>query len=123
MEGNMAERIGMQQFGAGCLGAGAVVLVIAALTFSPFSMVPAGIVGVLTLFGRVTGRTISEGFNIVNPLARTHLMSVRTQEVKETTRVPSSEGLILQMTPRCFTTSIRLMLESFTRRSARTTSP
>ena len=93
----MEQRLGMQQLGAGCLGVIAVALVIAAFAFSPFSMVPAGNVGVLTLFWRVTGQTIGEGFNIVNPLARTHLMSVRTQEVKETTAVPSSEGLILQM--------------------------
>jgi prohibitin 1 len=97
MEGKMVQRLGMQQLGAGCLGVIAVALVIAAFAFSPFSMVPAGNVGVLTLFGRVTGQTIGEGFNLVNPLARTHLMSVRTQEVKETTAVPSSEGLILQM--------------------------
>jgi regulator of protease activity HflC (stomatin/prohibitin superfamily) len=93
----MEQRLGIQQLGTGCLGAIAVVLLIAAFTFSPFSMVPAGSVGVMTLFGRVTGQTIGEGFNLVNPLARTHLMSVRTQEVKETTTVPSSEGLILTM--------------------------
>ena len=93
----MEQRLGLQHFGAGCLGVIAVALVIAAFAFSPFSMVPAGNVGVMTLFGRVTGQTIGEGFNVVNPLAKTHLMSIRTQEVKETTRVPSSEGLILQM--------------------------
>jgi prohibitin 1 len=98
MEGaKMEQRLGMQQLRAGCLGVIAVALVIAALAFSPFSMVPAGSVGVLTLFGRVTGQTIGEGVNLVNPLVRTHLMSVRTQEVKETTTVPSSEGLILKM--------------------------
>src|ERR1700756_3730485 len=96
MEGKM-ERLGMRQLGAGCLSVIAGALVIAAFVFSPFSMVPAGHVGVLTLFGRVTGQTIGEGFNVVNPLARTHLVSVRTQEVKETTTVPSSEGLILRM--------------------------
>jgi prohibitin 1 len=97
MEGEMEQRLGIQQLGTGCLGVIVVVLVFAAFAFSPFSMVPAGNVGVMTLFGRVTGQTIGEGFNLVNPLARTHLMSVRTQEVKETTAVPSSEGLILTM--------------------------
>jgi regulator of protease activity HflC (stomatin/prohibitin superfamily) len=97
MEGKMEKPSGMQQLGGGCLGVIVVGLVIAVFAFSPFSMVPAGNVGVLTLFGRVTGQTIGEGSNLVNPLARTHLMSVRTQEVKETTTVPSSEGLILQM--------------------------
>lgn len=74
-----------------------VVLLIALLRFSPISMVPAGHVGVLTLFGRVTGQVLREGINVVSPLVRTHLMSIRTQTVKESSAVPSSEGLILRM--------------------------
>jgi prohibitin 1 len=79
------------------VGAVLVVLLLTLLRFSPISMVPAGHVGVLTVFGRVTGQVLHEGLNVVSPLARTHLVSIRTQEVKETTAVPSSEGLILKM--------------------------
>ena len=63
------------------------------LIWSSVASVPAGHVGVLTLFGRVTGTTLAEGIHLVNPFAANHVMSVRTQTVKETSRVPSSEGL------------------------------
>ena len=79
------------------LGIAAFVLLLVFLSFSPVSMVPAGHVGVMTVFGRVTGQVIKEGINVVNPVAQTHLMSIRTQEIKETTAVPSKEGLILRM--------------------------
>jgi regulator of protease activity HflC (stomatin/prohibitin superfamily) len=59
------------------------------------SCVPTGHVGVITLFGRVTGRTISEGIHLVNPLANVTRLSVKTQEIKEQTSVPSKEGLIM----------------------------
>lgn len=57
--------------------------------------VPTGHVGVVTLFGRVTGQTIGEGIHLVNPLARVHELDIRTQELKERAAVPSREGLIL----------------------------
>jgi regulator of protease activity HflC (stomatin/prohibitin superfamily) len=59
--------------------------------------VPAGHVGVLTIFGRVTGQVLSEGTHLVNPFAVNTTMSVRTQEVKETASVPSNEGLIMTL--------------------------
>ena len=79
------------------IGIAAFVVLIVFLSFSPISVVPAGHVGVMTVFGRVTGQIIKEGINVVNPLAQTHLMTIRTQEIKETTAVPSREGLILRM--------------------------
>jgi regulator of protease activity HflC (stomatin/prohibitin superfamily) len=54
-----------------------------------------GHVGVETLFGRVTGRTMAEGIHMVNPLSRVHQLDVKTQEVKERASVPSKEGLIM----------------------------
>lgn len=57
--------------------------------------VPTGHIGVVTLFGRVTGQTIGEGLHLVNPLARVHELDVKTQEVKERAAVPSREGLIM----------------------------
>jgi regulator of protease activity HflC (stomatin/prohibitin superfamily) len=57
--------------------------------------VKTGHVGVVTLFGRVTGRTMTEGMHLVNPLARVHELTIKTQEVKERAEVPSKEGLIM----------------------------
>jgi prohibitin 1 len=59
------------------------------------SCVRTGHVGVVTLFGRVTGRTMPEGIHLVNPMARVVEVDVRTREVKERASVPSKEGLIM----------------------------
>ena len=74
---------------------GLVLIVI--LLWMSVAYVPAGHVGVLTVFGRVTGDVLSEGTHLVNPFAVNTTMSVRTQEVKETASVPSNEGLIMTM--------------------------
>lgn len=68
-----------------------VVLVVA----NSVSCVTTGHVGVITMFGKVTGRTIGEGIHLVNPLARVHTLDIRTQEIKERAAVPSKEGLIM----------------------------
>lgn len=68
----------------------------AALCFiSPISLVPAGHVGVPVLWGKVQMTTLGEGLNFVNPFVSVKKMSVRTQEIKESADVPSSEGLIV----------------------------
>jgi prohibitin 1 len=59
--------------------------------------IPTGNVGVLTLFGRVTGETLSEGIHLINPLKSVQKLSVQTQSVKESANVPSNEGLILAL--------------------------
>jgi regulator of protease activity HflC (stomatin/prohibitin superfamily) len=74
---------------------GAIVIVI--LLWASVAYVPAGHVGVLTLFGRVTGEVLSEGTHVVNPFSVNNTMSVRTEEIKETAAVPSNEGLIMTM--------------------------
>ena len=70
-----------------------VLIVLVILLFASAASVPAGHVGVLTLFGRVTGEVLPEGIHMVNPFKANHVMSVRTQSQKETARVPSQEGL------------------------------
>jgi prohibitin 1 len=62
---------------------------------SATSCVKTGHVGVVSVFGRVTGRTLSEGIHIVNPLANVTELSIKTQEIKEKAAVPSREGLIM----------------------------
>jgi prohibitin 1 len=78
-------------------GAGMLVLVVIAgiIALSSTSCVRTGHVGVVSIFGRVTGRTLSEGIHIVNPAASVTELSVKTQEVKEKAAVPSKEGLIM----------------------------
>jgi regulator of protease activity HflC (stomatin/prohibitin superfamily) len=80
-------------------GIGAILLTILAviLLYSMVAYVPAGHVGVLTLFGRVTGEVLPEGTHLVNPFKVNNTMSIRTQEQKETASVPSSEGLIISL--------------------------
>jgi regulator of protease activity HflC (stomatin/prohibitin superfamily) len=46
---------------------------------SMFAVVPAGHVGVVTLFGKVERWTLSEGFHLVNPLVRVTNMSAQIQ--------------------------------------------
>ena len=77
-------------------GAGLIVVAVLGLTAaSTVSCVRTGHVGVVTLFGRVTGQTMTEGIHLVNPLARVHELDVKTQEIKERASVPSKEGLIM----------------------------
>jgi prohibitin 1 len=77
-------------------GATLLLLVIIGITAAAStSCVRTGHVGVVTMFGRVTGRTMTEGIHLVNPLARVHELDIKTQEVKERASVPSKEGLIM----------------------------
>jgi len=72
-------------------------LLILILMFSAITRVDSGAVGVLTLFGRVTGEALPEGIHLINPLKTNHELSIRTQEIKETASVPSSEGLVMNL--------------------------
>jgi prohibitin 1 len=67
------------------------------LVYASVAYVPAGHVGVLTLFGRVTGDVLPEGTHFVNPFKINNTMSIRTQELKETASVPSDEGLVMTL--------------------------
>jgi regulator of protease activity HflC (stomatin/prohibitin superfamily) len=77
------------------LGVAAFVLVI--LLLSSVTRVGTGHVGVLTLFGKVTGETLGEGIHIISPLKTNNEMSVQTQTIKESASVPSSEGLMMSL--------------------------
>ena len=77
---------------------GAAVLLLGVLVLgaaNSVSCVRTGHVGVVTVFGRVTGRTMGEGIHLVNPLARVHQLDIKSQEIKERAAVPSREGLIM----------------------------
>ena len=75
----------------------AILVVLITLLMASTTSIPTGNVGVLTLFGRVTGETLREGIHLVNPLKSVQKLSIQTQSVKESANVPSNEGLILAL--------------------------
>jgi prohibitin 1 len=79
-------------FAIGVLGFFLVILVL-----SSVARVDSGNVGVLTLFGRVTGEVLPEGVHFINPFKANHELSIRTQEIKESASVPSAEGLVMNL--------------------------
>jgi len=81
----------------GLIGLGITALVIVILLFSSVTRVSTGHVGVLTLFGRVTGEQLPEGMHLINPLKTNNEMSIQTQTIKESASVPSSEGLVMNL--------------------------
>jgi len=59
------------------------------------SIVPAGNVKVLDTFGSVNPAAMTSGLNFpVNPLSKRVAFDVKTQEIKETMKVPTKEGLM-----------------------------
>jgi regulator of protease activity HflC (stomatin/prohibitin superfamily) len=86
---------------AGSPSAPLALVVAVAFAFVGFAqavtIVPAGHVGVVDLFGRVSPQTLKSGLNLVNPLARIVKMSIKTQDMKEVMDVPSQEGLTVQL--------------------------
>jgi len=79
------------------IGLGILTFVLVILLFSSVTRVGTGHVGVLTLFGKVTGETLGEGIHVINPLKTNNEMSVQTQTIKESASVPSSEGLMMSL--------------------------
>ena len=74
-----------------------LAFLIVVFLFSAVTRVDSGAVGVLTLFGRVTGEVLPEGLHLISPFKTNHELSIRTQEIKETAAVPSSEGLVMSL--------------------------
>jgi len=74
-----------------------ILVVVLIVVMASTTSIPTGNVGVLTLFGRVTGETLPEGIHLINPLKSVQKLSVQTQSLKESANVPSNEGLILAL--------------------------
>jgi prohibitin 1 len=70
-----------------------IIIVIALMV----RVVPAGHVGVVDIFGNVQQRTLKSGVNFVFPFARVIMFSVKTQELKEVMKIPSEEGLDINL--------------------------
>jgi prohibitin 1 len=79
------------------VGLGIIAFLLVILVLSSVTRVATGHVGVLTLFGRVTGETLGEGMHLINPLKTNNEMSIQTQTLKESASVPSSEGLMMAL--------------------------
>jgi regulator of protease activity HflC (stomatin/prohibitin superfamily) len=79
------------------IGIGILGLILVILLFNSVTRVATGHVGVLTLFGRVTGETLREGIHLINPLKTNNELSIQTQTIKESANVPSSEGLMMSL--------------------------
>lgn len=79
------------------LSAGVMGLFILLSLGQCLTVVPAGTVGVVDLFGVVSDMTLKSGINFINPLAKVVKFSVKTQEIKEVMDVPSKEGLTVQL--------------------------
>lgn len=79
------------------VGLAIIALIAVILFFNCVTRIDTGNVGVLTLFGRVTGETLPEGIHLINPLKTVNEMSIRSQSVKESASVPSSEGLMMAL--------------------------
>jgi prohibitin 1 len=81
----------------GLVGLGIAAFLLVILLFNSVTRVGTGHVGVLTLFGRVTGETLGEGIHLINPLKTNNELSIQTQTLKESASVPSSEGLMMSL--------------------------
>ena len=79
------------------VGLSIAAFLIVIVLFNCITRVGTGHVGVLTLFGRVTGETLGEGIHFINPLKTNNEMSIQTQTIKESANVPSSEGLMMAL--------------------------
>lgn len=64
---------------------------------SSVAVIPAGTVGVHDLFGSVSASELPAGLRTKHPFAHIETMSIKTHEIKETSEVPSKEGLIVRL--------------------------
>jgi len=63
------------------------------LLFCSIATVPAGNVGVKTLFGKVYADYLDSGLHFMNPLAQVSIMSVRYQTITYSENVSTAEGM------------------------------
>jgi len=67
-----------------------IAFVVLILFLKAITIIPAGKVGVVHLFGKVRDNELHSGFHIINPLVRVTDMTIRTEEY--TMSIASSEG-------------------------------
>ena len=72
------------------------VVAVFILLMAATTSIPTGHVGVLTLFGRVTGDVLPEGIHLINPLKSVEKMTVQTQSRKESASVYTNGRELVQ---------------------------
>src|SRR5256885_6980485 len=72
------------------------VVVVFIVLMAATTSIPTGHVGVLTLFGRVTGDVLPEGIHLINPLKSVEKMTVQTQSRKESASVYTNGRELVQ---------------------------
>jgi prohibitin 1 len=74
--------------------AGVAVLVFLGVAVAQtYTAIPAGHVGIVDSFGRVSQTTLKSGLLLINPLNRVVKMSIQTQKLRVSTEVPCKENL------------------------------
>ena len=76
--------------------AGVVIVTLLLLSGSMVKTVPAGQVGVGSVFGKVQPEPYEEGLHIVNPFVKMTLFDAKQKTHKESMRVPSRDQLLTQ---------------------------
>jgi regulator of protease activity HflC (stomatin/prohibitin superfamily) len=71
-----------------------IALAVIVLLFNMFTTIPAGHVGVGSMFGKVQTEVYEEGFHLVNPLVDITLFDAREKTYKDTMAVPSQDQLL-----------------------------
>ncbi|HNX96926.1 MAG TPA: prohibitin family protein [Candidatus Aminicenantes bacterium] len=74
-----------------------IAIVVILLVANPFTVIPAGHVGVKDFFGTVSPSEMHAGIGLIVPFTRVVKMSLQTLELKEDAQVPSKEGLIMDL--------------------------
>lgn len=72
-------------------GVVSVVLLICAFEFSPFTSVPAGSVGIVSMFGKVSQQPLQSGLNFVSPMAHVTDFDVQQQSASYTDEVGTKD--------------------------------
>ena len=74
------------------------LILVGAFGISGCAVVEDGQAGVKLSWGKISPEPMNSGMNIINPLTdQVEIWNVKTQEIKETAKVPSSEGLISEL--------------------------
>lgn len=83
--------------GSGMIAIFVIGIIVLFVLFKSVVVVPAGHVGIMDLFGKVSDRALPSGLHFINPLKKVIRMSIQTREIKETANVPSKEGLVVTL--------------------------
>lgn len=75
-----------------------VLILLLLFIFTPFTTIPAGHVGVATLFGKVDPDELNEGFHLINPLKKVQRIDCRNKELTmDKVGVPSQDQLTTEV--------------------------